>query len=312
MKAARLHHRGGPEQIVIDDAPLPQPAPGEVRIRVHAAALTPGELSWDETYLNPDRSPRLPTIPGHDVAGTIDALAPDVTTFKLNDPVYALINFPLNGSASEFVTLPAADVAPAPRSLTPIEVAAVPLSALTAWQALFEHGKLAAGQRLLIHGGAGGVGAYAIQLAKHAGAHILATASAKNFQTLRDLGAHELVDYTTTRFEDAARDIDLVFDTVGGDLLTRSFASLRNGGTFVSIAGKPDPARAASLNVTPIFFIVHPSRPQLEQIAALLDAGKIRPHIQQIFPLDQARQAFERTLAGHLTGKIVLRIQTRE
>lgn len=310
MKAARLHQRGGPEQIVVEDAPLPAPAAGEVRIRVRAAAITPGELTWDETYRHPDGSPRLPTIPGHDVAGVVDALGPGVTDVAVGESVYALVNFPRDGSAAEYVVVPAGDLAPAPRTIDAVQAAAVPLSALTAWQGLFDHGRLAAGHRVLIHGASGGVGGYAAQLARWRGARVIATASPRNAQSVRDRGGDEVIDYAATRFEDVAHGVDLVFDTVGGETLARSFAAMRRGGTLVSVAGVPDNARAADAGVTGVFFIVRPSRDELQQIASLIDAGQLRTDVQAVYPLPQAREAFERSVAGHLTGKIVLRIDS--
>ena len=308
MRAARLHERGGAEQVVVEEAPLPAPGPGEVRLRVLAAALTPGELGWDETYRRPDGSPRIPTIPGHDVAGEVDALGPGAAGLAVGEAVSALVNFPLDGSAAEFVVLPAADVAAAPRSLDAVRAAAVPLSALTAWQALFDHGKLAAGRRVLVHGGAGGVGAFAVQLARWAGAHVIATTSAKNLAAVRDLGAAEVIDYAAVRFDETLRDVDLVFDTVGGETLARSFDVVRRGGAVVSIAGVPDPQRAAEAGAAGVFFIVRPSRDQLAQIAGLIDAGEVRVNVEAIYPLSEARAAFARSVGGHLAGKVVLQV----
>ena len=293
---------------MVEEAPVPEPRPGEVRIRVSAAAVTPGELAWDETYRHPDGSPRLPTTPGHDVAGTLDALGPGVTDLAVGDAVYALVNFPLNGSAAEYVVVPAADVAPAPRTIDPVRAAAVPLSALTAWQGLFDHARLAPDQRVLIHGGAGGVGGYAVQLARWRGAQVVATASTQNLQTARNLGAHDVIDYTTTRFEQTLRDLDVVFDTVGGGTTARSLRVVRRGGALVSIAAQPDPAEAARAGVTAVFFIVHPSREQLREIAGLIDAGRLRVNVQETYPLSDARRAFARSMEGHLNGKVVLRV----
>jgi NADPH:quinone reductase-like Zn-dependent oxidoreductase len=312
MKAIRLHARGGPEQIVYEEAPLPAPAAGEALLRVYAAGITPTELTWSETYQTPDGHERLPTIPGHDVSGVVEALGPDVSDLALGDPVYGLIAFPRNGSAAEYVVVQAADLAPRPRSLDHVHAAAVPLSALTAWQALFIHAGLAAGQRVLIHGAAGGVGAYAVQLARWRGADVSATASSRHHDFLREMGAETVVDYRTTRFEEVLRDVDVVLDTIGGDTLERSWRVLRRGGTLVSVAAPTPPEPARDAGVRGIFFIVEPSRDQLIEIARLIDSGQIRPVLAAVLPLAQAREAFERGLAGHVQGKIVLRVDDPE
>ena len=223
MKAVRLHSRGGPEQLVYEDAPLPDPAAGEVRVRVFAAGITPTELTWDATYQTPDGRDRLPSIPGHDVSGVVEALGRGVTGVSPGDAVYGLIDFPRDGSAAEFVAVPAAHLAPKPGTLDHVRAAAVPLSALTAWQALFDHAGLAAGQKVLIHGAAGGVGSFAVQLARWRGAQVSGTTSADDADFLRALGVETVIDYRAARFEDLLRDVDVVLDTVGGETLERSW-----------------------------------------------------------------------------------------
>ncbi len=312
MRAIRLHARGGPEQLVYEDAPLPDPAAGEALLRVYAAGITPTELTWSETYQTPDGHERLPTIPGHDVSGVVEALGPGVSDVSPGDAVYGLIAFPRDGSAAEYVAVRAADLAPKPRTLDHVHAAAVPLSALTAWQALFVHAGLAAGQRVLIHGAAGGVGAFAAQLARWRGAHVSATASARHHEFLRELGVETVIDYRTTRFEEVLRDVDVVLDTIGGDTLERSWRVLRRGGTLVSVAAPPPPEPARDAGTRGIFFIVEPSRAQLVEIARLIDAGEIRPVLDAVLPLARAREAFERGLAGHVRGKIVLRVDDPE
>jgi NADPH:quinone reductase-like Zn-dependent oxidoreductase len=185
----------------------------------------------------------------------------------------------------------------------------VPLSALTAWQALFDHAKLEAGQHVLIHGAAGGVGSYAVQLARWKGAHVVATASARHSAFLQELGVEQVVDYATTRFEDVVKNVDVVFDTVGGDTPERSWRVLKPGGVLVSIVPNPSHERARAQGIRSIFFIVEPSRTQLIQIAELIDAGRVRPIVGEVVPLAKARDAFERGLAGHNRGKFVLRVQ---
>ena len=254
MKAIRLHARGGPEQLVYEDAPLPDPAAGEALLRVYAAGITPTELTWSETYQTPDGHERLPTIPGHDVSGVVEALGPGVSDVSPGDAVYGLIAFPRDGSAAEYVVVRAGDLAPKPRTLDHVHAAAVPLSALTAWQALFIHAGLTAGQRVLIHGAAGGVGAFAAQLARWRGAHVSATASARHHEFLRELGVETVIDYRTTRFEEVLRDVDVVLDTIGGDTLERSCASSGAAGRsspsrphlLPSRPGTPGPAGSSS------------------------------------------------------------------
>jgi NADPH:quinone reductase-like Zn-dependent oxidoreductase len=312
MKAIRLHARGGPEQIVHEEAPLPVPAEGEALVRVYAAGITPTELTWAETYRRPDGQERLPTIPGHDVSGVVEALGPGVSKVSPGDAVYGLIEFPHDGSAAEYVAVRASDLAPKPRFLDHVHAAAVPLSALTAWQALFVHAGLAAGQRILIHGAAGGVGTFAVQLARWRGAHVVATASASHHDFLREMGVETAFDYRTTRFEEALRDVDVGLDTIGGDTMERSWRVLRRGGTLVSVAAPPPPESARDADVRGIFFIVEPSRAQLAEIGGLIDSGQIRPVLDAVLPLARAREAFERGLAGHVRGKIVLRVDDPE
>src|SRR4051812_40174673 len=312
VKAIRLHARGGPERMVYEDAPLPDPAAGEALLRVYAAGITPTELTWSETYRTPDGHERLPTIPGHDVSGVVEALGTGVSGVSAGDAVYGLVAFPRDGSAAEYVTVRAADLAPKPRTLDHVHAAAVPLSALTAWQALFVHAGLAHGQRVLIHGAAGGVGAFAAQLARWRGAHVSATASARHHDFLRALGVETAIDYRTTRFEEVLRDVDVVLDTVGGGTTERSWRVLRRGGGAGSPAAPPPPPPAQEAGARGVFFIVEPSRAQLVEIARLIDAGEIRPVLEAVLPLARAREAFERGLTGHVRGKIVLRVDDSE
>jgi len=218
------------------------------------------------------------------------------------------LNFWRDGAAAELVAARAADLAPKPRSLDPVHAAAVPLSALTAWQALFDHAGVAGGDRVLIHGAAGGVGTYAVQFAHTRGAHVIGTASKRNVAFLTGLGADEVVDYSSTRFEDQIRGVDAVIDTVGGDTLERSWGVLRPGGVLVTIAGDAPEAIAAKFGVRGVSMLVQPSKAQLVEIAGLIDAGRVRPVVDAVFPLPRAREAFERGLLGHTRGKLVLQV----
>ena len=308
MKAIRLHARGGPEQLVYEEAPDPVSQDTDALVRVFASGITPTELTWEATYKSRSGAVRLPSIPGHELSGVVEAVGPRGGSVKVGDAVYALTDFWRDGTAAEHVAVRAADLAPKPQTLSYAQAAAVPLSALTAWQALFEHANLTAGQHVLIHGAAGGVGNYAVQLAHWRGAHVIGTASSGNLAFVRELGADEVIDYTKTSFEDVIHNVDVVFDTVGGDTLERSWPVLRRGGALVSIADAISEDKLAKYGVRGIFFIVVPSRLELMEIGQLIDSGAVRPIIEAILPLDQARQAFARGLSGHNRGKIVLRV----
>jgi len=312
MRAIRLHGRGGPEQLVYEESPAPTLEAGDALIRVHACSITRAELTWPPVHMAPDGSIRPFIIPGHEVSGVVEAVAPGVTDVKVGDEVYALVDFDRVGGAAEYVAVRAAETAPKPSRLSHIEAAAVPLAGLTAWQALFAHAVLAKGQSVLIHGAAGGVGTYAVQFARLAGARVIGTAQAKDEELLRDLGADDVIDYTTTRFEDEVADVDVVFEVVGGDTLERSWRVLRPGGVLVTIASSeeanPPDKRAAEFGVRGLFFIVRPDRGQLIEIARLIDDGEVRPIIGSVFPLSRARDAFGEGLDRSRPGKIVLRV----
>lgn len=309
MKAIRTHARGGPEQLVYEDAPVPKLSAGDVLVQVHATGITPAELSWDATYQNPDGSSRLPSIPGHEVSGVVAALAPEATEFELGKAVYGLCDFSRDGAAAEYVAVRASNLAPKPRSLNHIETAAVPLSALTAWQALFRHGGLSKGARVLIHRGAGGVGAFAVQLARWRGAHVIATASARNRGFLHELGAHEVIDYTAEPFERKLHDVDLVLDTIGGETQERSWKVLRPGGVLIALNGPVPATKPAEFGVRGIFFIVEPSRSDLREITRLIESAALKPIVAKVVPLPRAHEAFEHGLRGHTRGKIVLQVR---
>lgn len=309
MKAIRMHGRGGPERLVYEDVPQPHPGQGEVLVRVFATGVIANELKWDETYQTTAGSPRALPIPGRDFSGVVEEVGPGTATLTKGSRVYAMLGYGRDGAEAEFAIALPSELAPKPRTLDYVQAAAVPLTALTAWQALFERASLVAGQTVLIHGAAGGVGVFAVQLAHWAGAHVIATASASNRDFLHELGANEVIDYTTTRFEDGVHDVDLVFDTVGGDTFQRSWQVIKPGGVLVTIVSPPPSSENANARGIRLFwFIVEPNRDELIQIGALIDAGHLRPIIDTVVPLSQARQAFEQGARGHSRGKIVLRV----
>jgi NADPH:quinone reductase-like Zn-dependent oxidoreductase len=307
MKAVRMHSLGGPRQLVYEDVEMPLLGPGDALVRVIASSITKDELSWPPTYQTKDGQPRLPTIPGHEFAGIVDAVAADVKDVKAGDEIYGLASFWRNGSAAEYVAVAASDIAPKPKTLDFEQAATVPLAGLTAWQALFDHGKLAANQRVLIHGAAGGVGTFTVQLARWKDAYIIATASAAHTEFLRELGANEVIDYEEQKFEEVVKDVDLVIDTVGGHVFERSRLVLNPTGMLITIVETISPEQPAA-RPRELFFIVEPSRTELETLGQLIDAGQVKTAIAEVFPLEQAQKAFEKGLAGHVRGKIVLRV----
>ena len=308
MKAIRIHTRSGPEGLVYEDAPQPHPAEGEVLVRVYATSVMWQEPTWAETWKTPTGVDRPLPIPCHDLSGVVAEVGTSVTDVAVGEAVYALTEFWRDGAAAEYAIARATDLAPKPRSLDYVQAAGVPLVGLTAWQALFDHARLSAGQSVLIHGAASGVGSMAVQLAHWVGANVIGTASARNRDFLRGLGADEVIDYTSTRFEDMLHDVDIVLDTIGGDTMERSWSVLKKGGLLVSVFSPPPKEQAKAHSVRAMFFVVQPNRAELIQIGDLIDAGQVQPVIETVFPLSEARQAFERGLSGHTRGKIILRV----
>ena len=301
MRAVRLHVVDGRREIAVEEIETPQPRHGEALVRVHAAAITRDELDWP--------ADRLPAIPSYEFSGVVALVSPDVKDVAAGDSVFALSAFDRDGAAAEYIAVPSRFLASKPRTLDHTEAAAVPLAALSAWQGLFDHGHLTAGQRVLIHGVAGGVGSFAAQLARNAGAHVIGTVSPRNVDVARTFGVEQLIDHTAIRFEDVLDPVDLVFDTAGGARLERSPAVVRPGGRLVSIAAQPSADQAAARGIAAIYFVVEPSRMQLRNLAALVDGGRLRPIIGRVFPLTEARAAFDRSMGDHGAGKIVLRVR---
>src|ERR1700722_20398706 len=311
MMALRAHARGGPEQLVFEQAPTPGPGPGEALVEVHAAAITFAELTWDQTWTDSAGQDRTPTIPSHEVSGTVVGLGPDAGTVAPGQEVYGLIDFDRDGAAAQYVTLPAADLAARPRSITHVETATLPLAALTAWQALVDHAALKPGERVLVPGGAGGVGSYVVQLAAALGAVITATGRTAQRDFVLGLGAGDFlasdsaggVGSATARPEDG---FDVVIDTVGGPLLDASYPMARRGGRLVTLSAPPDAVKAETLGLQAVFFVVTPNAAQLAHLATLVDDGKLRPVLSQTFPLPDGRAAFESASRPHPPGKTVL------
>lgn len=308
MKAIRIHEYGNADTLTYEDAPMPEPGPGDVRIRVHAAGVNPVDWKIREGYLAAMLPYAMPLTLGWDVSGVVDALGAGVTGLAKGDAVFSRPDIARNGTYAQYAIVRASEVAAKPERLSHNEAAAVPLAALTAWQGLFDHAGLTKGERVLIHAGSGGVGSFAIQFAKWAGAHVIATASGTNEALVRELGADEFVDYRTQQFEHALANVDVVLDTIGGETQERSFSLLGTGGRLVSIVGTPDAEKLAAIGATGGMFMVQPSSEQLARIAALIDEGHVQVLIDSVFPLSEARIAHEKSQSGRAKGKIVLEV----
>jgi NADPH:quinone reductase-like Zn-dependent oxidoreductase len=306
MMALRAHARGGPDQLVYERAPMPAAGPGEALVAVHAAAITFAELTWDLTWTTRDGADRTPVIPAHEVSGTVSALGEGVTGFAVGDEVIGLIDFDRDGAAAEYVAVPVAGLAAKPRPASYAEAATLPLAALTAWQALVDYATLHAGDRVLIQGGAGGVGVYAVQLAATLGGQVTATGRGADADFVRGLGANRFISSDGGLSGEAAGGLDVVIDTVGGAVLDDSYRLLRKGGRLVTLTAPPDPVVADEHGVQAMFFVVAPDPDQLAELADAVDEGRLRPVVSQTFPLADGRQAFESGAHPRPPGKTVL------
>ncbi|HVW70008.1 MAG TPA: NADP-dependent oxidoreductase [Steroidobacteraceae bacterium] len=307
MRAVSIHSFGGPEVLKLENVERPSPQDDEVLIRVRAASVNPIDYKIRAGGYPPVKAEQLPKVLGRDVSGTIEKCGRAVKDVHEGDEVYAMLDTGPGGYA-EYVTVKAKLCAPKPEQLDYTAAAAVPLAALTAWQGLFDHGHLVAGQRVLIHGGAGGVGHFAIQFAKAKGATVCTTVSAEDEPFVRSLGADEVIDYKSERFEDKVHDVDLVFDLVAGDTQERSWAILKDGGTLISTLAKPSEARAREHHARGAHYTAHPDGTELREIGALIEAGKVKPHVDATYPLERAAEAQRRIEGHHTQGKVVLQV----
>jgi NADPH:quinone reductase-like Zn-dependent oxidoreductase len=308
MKAVRIHTQGGPETLVYEDAPRPTPLTNEVLIRVRAASVNPVDWKIRDGYGKEIFNHQMPLILGWDVAGTIEAVGPEVDKFQLGDPVYGYTSLLRDGAYAEFIVAKQEEIAVKPASLDFVQAAAVPVGALTAWQAMFDTANLQENQKVLIHAASGGVGSMAVQLAKAKGAYVIGTASARNADFVRELGVDEFIDYQATQFETVVHDVDVVLDTIGGDTQARSFGVLHKHGFLVSIVEPPSEELAAQHGVRSKMVGVLPNGTQLSEIAALIDSGKVKPFVETVLPLSEARRAHEMSKSGRTRGKIVLQV----
>lgn len=298
---ALLAHGSDPATLTDETVAAPAPAAGEVLVAVHATAITAGELAWPDV---------APFIPAHDVSGVVAAVGEQVADLHTGDEVYGLIGFDRPGAAAEFVAVPEIQLATKPATVDHAAAATLPLGALTAWQALVDHAAVQKGQHVLVHGGAGGVGNFTVQLAAHLGARVTATASATDTAFVAALGADTVIDYRQ-RFEDQIKDVDVVIDTVGGETLTRSWDVLRPSGVLISVADPPPAEAAEAHRARGVYFVVEPNRDQLAELARLVDNGSLRPMIGRVFPLREAAAAFLTQRDSHIRGKIVIEVRPK-
>jgi len=305
MKAIRIHKFGGPEVLQLEDVPRPEPGTHQVLVRVHAAGVNPADWKIREGKFG--KIP-LPSIMGIDFSGEIEALGPDITEFRVGEMVFGSVGDE-SGSYSQYALAPVSHIVEKPKEISHTQAAAIPVPAMTAWQALFDTANLAAGQKVLIHAATGGVGSFAVQFAKWKGAHVIGTGSGRNEELVRSLGADEFIDYRSTRFEEVVRDADMVFDTIGGDTQERSWKVLKKGGVLVSIVQPPSEETAQAHGVSGVFMRQDATRTEeLTQIAKLIANGQIKVNVQTVLPLADARKAQELSQTGHAHGKIVLKV----
>jgi NADPH:quinone reductase-like Zn-dependent oxidoreductase len=307
-----MHSYGGPEVLQYEDAPRPQIRKGEVLVRVHAAGVNPLDWKVRSGSMNGFIQHKLPLIPGWDVSGVVEEIGPGPAAagqFMKGDEVFAMADPTRDGAYADYIAVRATALAKKPKSLHHVRAAATPLSALAAWRSLFDLGQLQSGQRILIHGGSGGVGHFAVQFAKWKGNYVITTSSTKNHELLLKLGADETIDYTTQKFEDVANKIDIVLDTIGGETQERSWLVLKKGGVLISLVQPPSQEKANQFGVRGMMCSVQPDGAQLSKIAKFIDSAKLRPTIDRILPLSEARRAHELSQNGHVHGKIVLRVK---
>jgi NADPH:quinone reductase-like Zn-dependent oxidoreductase len=308
MKAIRIHEYGGPDVLELNEIAIPQPAAGEVLIKVYATSINPVDWKIREGLRKEKFPGNLPLTLGWDVSGVIEKVGDKVQHFKMGDEVYSRPDPTKNGTYAEYVVVKANEVGFKPKSIDHIKAAAVPLAGLTAWQGLFKYGQLQRGQKVLIHAAAGGVGTFAVQFARWKGAYVIGTASESNLDFIKQIGAHEAIDYKNEAFEDKLHNIDLVFDTIGGDTQKRSLAVLKNGGRLITTL-KPENKEEARLKSIHIEGFMAQSDPKdLQQMADLIDEGQVDPVISMVMSLEEAKRAEMISEEGHTRGKIVLKV----
>ncbi|HEY7322132.1 MAG TPA: NADP-dependent oxidoreductase [Candidatus Binatia bacterium] len=307
MKSMRLSDSAQSPALVEENVPQPEPQRGELLIRVYAAGVTPTEVLWYPTTHKKDGTARSGAVPGHEFSGVIAAVGEDTFGFEIGEEVYGMNDWFSEGALAEYCITQPSSIARKPRRLTHVEAASVPIGALTAWQGLFDRARLQSDEHVLVHGGGGAVGIFAIQLARFRGAHVTATASPRNLEFISRLGAEQVIDYRAMRFEETVSGIDVVLDTVGGETLERSWSVLKPGGRMITIAANGE--TTDDNRVKQAFFIVEPNHDQLTRIGDLLDAGVLHPVVDAVLPLALASSAYKGEVKQRLgRGKIVVSV----
>lgn len=306
MKAVIIRAYGGPEVLKLEDVPRPEPKANEVLVRVIGAGVNPIDAIIREGTFAKEFGTRLPLVPGYDIAGIVAKAGPQITRFKVGDAVYGYVRG--GGGYAEYAIATEEEVSLKPKSLSFVGAASVPVVALTAWQALIDAAQLKAGQTVLIHGGSGGVGTMAIQIAKARGAHVIATASTQNQDLLKELGADVTIDYTKTKFEERARDVDVVLDSVGKDTLERSYGVVKKGGFIATLVSRLDQGELDKRGIRGASIMAKPNSKELAEITNLIEEKKIKPVVTRMISLADAAGAHQQIATHHTRGKIVLRI----
>ncbi|MEH2329779.1 NADP-dependent oxidoreductase [Nostoc sp.] len=309
MKAIVINAYGNEDVLDYVDVERPEAKAGEVLVKVHVAAVNPADWKIRDG-MGESFGFKLPLILGGDIAGTVEEVGDGVEIFKKGDAVYGMTLSGLSGAYAEYAVAKADAIVPKPESIDFEGAAAIPIGALTAWQAMFDLANLSSGQRILITGASGGVGSMAVQLAKAKGAFVIGTASGKNEKFVRDLGADEFVDYTRQPFEEVVKDVDVVFDTIGGDTQERAFQTLKKGGFLVTSAQTPSEEKAKEFGTEAAFVFCKPNAGQLTEINRLIEEGKLKIHIETILPLTEVKKAHQLSQSGRTRGKIVLQVRT--
>ena len=308
MRAVPIHRHGNADELTLEQWPIPELRDGEVLIRSHAVAINPVDYKMREGSRRPLDPNKFPVVLGWDVSGVVEQTKDPA--FKIGDEVFGLVRFPeFVGGYADYVASPAGDLALKPKSIDHVHAAAVPLAALTAWQALFDNAKIVAGERILVHAAAGGVGHFAVQFARWKGAEVYGTASGRNRDFVLGLGAKDVIDYTTTDIADALSDLDYVVDSLGPSVRPASYKVLKKGGLLVVLLyPMPSPEELKAADVQASLTLVHPDGGQIKQIAELIESGAVVPHVDSVFPLESIADAHRRVETGHARGKVVVKI----